>query len=175
MVKRSEIDAMNEVVLDRIETLKTQLIHDVDAEAIPDRFWHELPRVLMASDFVYFQLLNRGECQYLRDLITGGLWTPYSVGDHKQRLTITKDLEHLDEQALMDQLRVYRNAVMVNVIWREVHQLGRLEESTLNLSELAEQALALSIDYSVHQLSAKFGRPVCVSGAPQEISVIGLG
>jgi len=76
-------------------------------------------------------------------------------------LPISQDLDNgaLDEAALMSQLRLSRQQLMLWIGCRDLNGIASLLEVTQSLSYFAEQAVGLTVRYVRADLQARFGLP----------------
>lgn len=84
--------------------------------------------------------------------------------------------QHIDTVGSLEQaLREFRNRAMVGIIWRDLHRLGQLEDTTGALTSLAEICTQAALDYHYNLLATKFGQPTDKQGAIQPLLVLGMG
>lgn len=81
----------------------------------------------------------------------------------------------IGEQGLDRGLRLYRNRMMLRIIWRDLCGLATLGETFTSLTRLAELCLQAAIDEHGARLRKKYGRPRDPEGVEQKLFVIGLG
>jgi len=80
------------------------------------------------------------------------------------------------DPALDSLLRQYRQRAMVRLIWRDFNRLATMQETTADISGLADLTIQLAMDYHYRQLCAKHGTPVGKqSGEAQTLVVLGMG
>ena len=72
-------------------------------------------------------------------------------------------------------LRQFRNREMMRIIWRDLNQQARLEETLSDLSVLADVCLEATVNYHGAVLEEKHGTPLNADGKPQQLVIIGLG
>lgn len=168
-------DLIDNLVVTRYEELSNALLGQTDS-IIEPRFLNQLSEVLMASDFVFEQLL-RLTSQPLPIEFTcfqQSLWQPYQQGEHIEQLSaLTVGCQ--TEEPLMSLLRRYRNLAMVRIIWREATGAANLWESTASLSELASASLEIAINFSMAELKPLIGAPFSDLGEQQYLGILGLG
>lgn len=73
------------------------------------------------------------------------------------------------------QLRDQRNAYMLRIIWRDLNRLSSLEETTTELSLLAEAIVQLTLSYHYALMSVKYGSPKNSQGQTIPMLVLGMG
>ena len=136
------------------------------------RIQGELVSVFVASDYVA-SLVQR-KPQLILDLAASGdLWRSYDEGTWWQKLQQkTQALE--DEQALSPALRLFRQREMTRVIWRDANGLAQFQETTLDLSLMAD----VCIDHSLSKLyqwhKPQWGTPF-YPGTDREMPMVVLG
>ncbi|MDF3031253.1 MAG: glnE, partial [Moraxellaceae bacterium] len=85
-------------------------------------------------------------------------------------------LRHHDEDGLMRALREARQQAMLHWIYRDVNGLAGVPELTRELSDFADAAIDAVLHWAHAQLVKAHGEPIgAESGAPQRLSVIGMG
>lgn len=72
-------------------------------------------------------------------------------------------------------LRKKRQYSMVRILWRDFNRLGTTEQTTAELSFLADAALQLSLDYHYASLVRQYGEPQNQAGARQPFIILGMG
>lgn len=102
-------------------------------------------------------------------------WATGPAPDHATELMALVGA-HEAEDAFMRELRLYRQRVMLRLIYRDVNGLTTVPELTRELSDCADAAIAAALAWSEQRLIATHGEPVGEdSGAVQRMSVIGMG
>ncbi|MBL4826835.1 MAG: bifunctional [glutamate--ammonia ligase]-adenylyl-L-tyrosine phosphorylase/[glutamate--ammonia-ligase] adenylyltransferase, partial [Spongiibacteraceae bacterium] len=94
-----------------------------------------------------------------------------------QRLNNAK-LQNLSVDQLNAALRQCRAKEMLRIIWRDVNRLADLQETTRDVSCLADNSIACAVDFHHQQLCKDFGRPMAlVEGEykEQHLVVLGMG
>jgi [glutamine synthetase] adenylyltransferase / [glutamine synthetase]-adenylyl-L-tyrosine phosphorylase len=71
-------------------------------------------------------------------------------------------------------LRLFRNKYMTSIAWRDLLNLQSIEQSLLQVSELANQLIMQANDWLYHKLSERYGTPQGDFGA-QPLLIIGMG
>ena len=140
--------------------------------ARPD-FINELKRVWEASDHVV-QSCARDPNLLFGLLDSGDIHASYQMGEMEQRLR--RELKSVTGEAqLQRELRLFRRAQMVRIIWRDLAGIAPLSETLEDLSALADacvdQAMGLLYDWAV----AKQGVPRDGHGVQQHLVVLGMG
>ncbi len=136
-------------------------------------FETELLSVWEGSDFVAQHCLKQPEL-LMRLQRSGAFTRSYADGEMDSQL-VEALTEVADEPTLHRELRRFRNAQMVRIIWRDLSQAAPLEETLADLSALADscvsRALALLYAWAVE----KQGTPRNRAGSAQYLVVLGMG
>ncbi|MEH6469273.1 MAG: bifunctional [glutamate--ammonia ligase]-adenylyl-L-tyrosine phosphorylase/[glutamate--ammonia-ligase] adenylyltransferase, partial [Porticoccus sp.] len=105
---------------------------------------------------------------------SGDLDTSYAPEVMQDRLTAI--LAEVDsEEGLAQQLRQFRNREMVRIVWRDFTRSSHLEETTADMTRLAEACLQCTLDFLYPQACEAWGTPVNAQGNPQHMVVLGMG
>ena len=80
-----------------------------------------------------------------------------------------------DESAFMDALRHLRRRELVRIAWRDLTGAAPLEETLMELSALADSAIAAALGFASRALAVRYGVPRSASGEAQELLVVGMG
>ncbi len=113
--------------------------------------------------------------QLLEQLIGSSLIEKsYVCGELTDRMTTELD-GCSDEEDLKCRLRRFRNREMVRITWRDITNVAALEETTRDLSDLADAALQHSLDWLQKNMCETFGTPFDGDGEPARFFVIGMG
>lgn len=102
---------------------------------------------------------------------------PYADNAFSGRLS--HGLQGIDDAGQLDiALRKNRAQEMLRIIWRDVNRLAGLDETTRDISLLAEASIQQALAFHYRQLSGLYGTPTAlVDGVqtPQEMLVLGMG
>ena len=93
-------------------------------------------------------------------------------------LALESDHHELSEESFDSQLRQFRNAELLRIIWRDLNRLAELVETTADISALAEACISQALDFHHHRLAQRFGEPMAeVDGElkPQRMVVLAMG
>ncbi|MEE8058147.1 MAG: bifunctional [glutamate--ammonia ligase]-adenylyl-L-tyrosine phosphorylase/[glutamate--ammonia-ligase] adenylyltransferase [Pseudomonadales bacterium] len=115
---------------------------------------------------VFQQLVNSNELQ--RD---------YAANEIEERLTALLSAVS-DEEQLNQQLRQFRAQQMLRIIWRDLNRLGDLQDTTRDVSALAQASIRQALDFFHQQLCESYGRPTAVidgNALEQKMIVLGMG
>lgn len=150
-----------------------ELLQQSPAPVSWEVFERQLHLLLATSEFVAQTCIRQPDC--LAQLITSGdLFTPQSESDLQELATRLAGAE--DDSALDRQLRQARNRAMVRIIWRDFTRLAGTEETTAELSRLADTLIHASLNWHYRALTARFGEPRGQrSGRTQPMIVLGMG
>ncbi|MGV6807873.1 MAG: bifunctional [glutamate--ammonia ligase]-adenylyl-L-tyrosine phosphorylase/[glutamate--ammonia-ligase] adenylyltransferase [bacterium] len=80
-----------------------------------------------------------------------------------------------EEHELSQRLREFRNRQMTRIIWRDFTRLADMEETTRDVTWLAEVAVNASIERLFQGLSEVWGEPKDREGNPQSLVVLAMG
>lgn len=112
----------------------------------------------------------------LPELVTSGdLQRQYAPGELKKRLRAVLAKVN-DEEALLAVLRQQRRREMVRIVWRDFTRLATMEQTTAAVTDLADSALDVTLDWLYERLCQQRGTPIGrESGQPQKMVVLGMG
>ncbi|MFK8067418.1 MAG: bifunctional [glutamate--ammonia ligase]-adenylyl-L-tyrosine phosphorylase/[glutamate--ammonia-ligase] adenylyltransferase [Gammaproteobacteria bacterium] len=130
-------------------------------------------KVLSCSQFV----ANYCQCnpqEFKQLLINSDLKTKRTRKDYAK--LYKKKLKGIEEDDdLMRVMRQFRNYEMVRIAWRDIAGLSDLEETTSELSLLAEEMLDKTLSLLHHWLAERFGQPENAAGEPQQMVIVAMG
>ena len=125
-------------------------------------------RTLLASDFAFDTWLRQPQL-----LAPQGLERLRSGSDASARIDALKLDE--DEAACMTQLRRFRHAEALRLVFRDVNGLDELPETLSATSVLYEVLLASSLQWSERVLAGRYGHSRSHDGVLQRMVVVGFG
>jgi len=135
----------------------------------------QLARVWSGSEYVRLQMVHDPDLFF--DLVAeGDLYRSYQENSYQQLLE--NSLARVEnETQLMWVLRQHRQREMVRLIWREQLELVSIEESTRDLSNLADACVSLALDWLYQDACKTLGVPMsgCDQPRPQQMVVLGMG
>ena len=137
------------------------------------RFEQELPLVLAASDYVAEQLRRDPELAWRLEA-EQRLWRPLADGELRELLQAAL-AEVANEDQLAQALRRFRQWQQVRIIWRDVLDLAPLQETTRDLSDMADACIDEAYQWLYRQCCASLGEPRSRDGVPQHMVVLGMG
>jgi glutamate-ammonia-ligase adenylyltransferase len=150
---------------------------EIDADALIER--HEvlapqLARALAGS--LYLAEQWRRKPWLLSELAdSGDLWIGIDADDFNQRLQ-HKLVDATDEAALMRILREFRQYHMQRIIFRDFNRLSDWQQTTEELSFLADTCIDSAQSWHYTRMCAELGTPIGRdSGQPQQMVVLGMG
>ncbi len=133
----------------------------------------QLMRVWGCSEFVMQASLR--DPLMLESLVeSGDLQTCYDSKGMLLRLRQQMDGVE-DEAALNRSLRHFRRREMVRIAWRDICGLATLQESTSDLSDMADAALQEALVYHYGVLTERYGVPRSSQGKAQQLVILGMG
>lgn len=141
------------------------------ATSLPDT--RQIEQVWEFSDYVAQTCLRTP--RLLAELCAGGLLDrAYQGGE--MAAALAGMLEGVqDEAALESSLRRFRQREMLRIIWRDLLGAAALEETLEDLSELADVCIRQALARLYEWATAKAGVPRDSDGAPQQLTVLGMG
>lgn len=136
--------------------------------------WHEhqlsIQQAFALSDFIFQQSIQSPSL--INELL------------HQQAGPVSEDIyqpllrekiQQLTNEAELNRcLRQFRNQHMAAIAWRDLLNLQSIEQSLLQVSELANQLIIQANDWLYHKLSERYGVPQGEFG-PQPLLIIGMG
>ncbi len=132
-----------------------------------------LPQVWAVSDFIALSCV-RNPTMFIELAGSGDLERAYAE-DHYGN-TLTSLVANVSSQPeLMQLLRRVRRREMVRIAWRDITGWSDLEETTRDLSLLAEACIRASLAWLHPRLCQELGEPCNADGVPQQLVVIGMG
>jgi len=129
-------------------------------------------RATANSEFVQQQLSRMPEL--LRNC-TRENFSEAQRADFYQGLCAELTGECVELQDVNRALRHYRNRAMVGIIWRDFNRLVETEQSTQELTWLAETCVQRALDFHYRVLAEKYGKPRNKKGVEQAMLIIGMG
>ncbi len=125
------------------------------------------------SDFVLSQACRNPQ-GFIRLLDSQWLEHPFQPDDIRQ---LAEQLATCDsEEQLQSLLRRFRNRQQLRIIWRDLNRLASLEDTTCELSLLADTCISQALDWLYLRHCQQYGTPTGhASGKPQPLIVLGMG
>ncbi|MDO6746355.1 bifunctional [glutamate--ammonia ligase]-adenylyl-L-tyrosine phosphorylase/[glutamate--ammonia-ligase] adenylyltransferase [Gilvimarinus sp. 1_MG-2023] len=168
-----QLDALQQAFSQAELAALPQLLEQCSGAPEWGAFERQLRFVLATSEFVAQTCIRHPDL--LADLIaTGALFTEQAqsvLNDLAAQIDAAEDDTNLDRL-----LRRSRNRAMVRIIWRDFTRLADTEQTTSELSRLADTLIQGSLNWHYRALAARFGEPKGRhSGDTQAMVVLGMG
>lgn len=149
----------------------------VDIDTLLQRHAHlpaQLARALAGSQFLT-DTWRRKPAQLVQLADSGDLWRGIDADEFNT--TLQSQLASVDDEAaLMRVLREYRQYHMQRIILRDFNRLGDWQQTTEELSYLAESCIDNALNWHYTRLCRELGTPTGRdSGTPQQLVVLGMG
>lgn len=146
---------------------------EINLDNFPEIVKSSLPKVFACSEYIARRCILQPAM--LVDLLSSGdLLADYQLEDYIKRLS--KALANVDNpDSLQRVLREFRQREWIRIVWRDIAGWAELEQTTEELSWLAEACVdgALNTLYTWACLDS--GIPCNAAGEPQRMVVIGMG
>ncbi|MGI9278486.1 MAG: bifunctional [glutamate--ammonia ligase]-adenylyl-L-tyrosine phosphorylase/[glutamate--ammonia-ligase] adenylyltransferase [Endozoicomonas sp.] len=161
---------------DFLEACRTKNLTDSPDTLLPE-FLSQLFKTWAGSDFAFEQCLKHPDLVFQLHQSQDLFLIPKASRHQNALHQLT--LEALDENDLMHKLRVYRNREMVKIIWRDLNRLCTMQETTLDLSAMADACVDQSLSWLYEEARKTFGTPMGSAYGeppqPQKMIVLGMG
>tara|TARA_B110000908_G_scaffold72242_1_gene87193 strand:- start:1153 stop:4101 length:2949 start_codon:yes stop_codon:yes gene_type:complete len=136
-------------------------------------FAYHLKRAWGCSEFIAMSCSKNPVM--LKQLVdSGDLYTTYKSHEIDSRLS-----KHLNgaitEHDLFRLLRQFRNREVVRIIWRDLNKEADLEETTADMTSLAEACLQQALDFLYRIACDAWGTPFNCNGDSQQMIILGMG
>jgi len=136
-----------------------------------------LGKIWACSEFAASIMVRNPEL-WFELIATDGFHQSYSFESYQQlleqRFSAFTD-EKINDQALMRQLRLFRQQQMLRILWRDLADLSDTSETLRNLTDLAEVCVDTTLELLYQDHCKQFGEPCDASGNPQRMVVLGMG
>lgn len=160
-----------------LETCRTKDLTD-RSDSLSPAFLAQLYKTWAGSDFAFEQCLKHPDLVFQLHQNPDRLETA-KPDRHQQALHLLTQDAALNENDLMHQLRVYRNREMVNIIWRDLNRLCTMQETTQDLSAMADACVDQALNWLYQEACKTWGTPMGASYGespqPQKMIVLGMG
>lgn len=131
----------------------------------------EFYTLLIGSRFAAEQLCEHPS--WFAELVSGNfLNTQWQQQDYQNWFDLSQDLSLNDWNA---HIRQQRNRAMARIIWRDFNRLSNTQETTAELTAMAEVAIQKTLDYHYRQLCQALGEPQDSNGNKQHMLILGMG
>lgn len=137
------------------------------------QFSSDLKLVWSCSEFV--AAACSGHPDIFQQLVdSGDLADSYAESAMEQQLS--ERLQSVEaEGELFRELRQFRAREMIRIVWRDFTRAANLEETTADMTALAEACLQCTLDFLYPIACEDWGTPVNSDGNPQQMVVLGMG
>ena len=140
-------------------------------------FLQQLANIWAGSDFAAEQCIRHPELVF-QWLDNPELLLHFDPELHHVQLSERVQAIH-SETELMNVLRVYRNREMVRIIWRDLNRIATLQQTTADLSAMADACVDQALHWLYQDCCKGFGTPMgCDPGQepePQHMVILGMG
>ncbi|MRI31626.1 bifunctional [glutamate--ammonia ligase]-adenylyl-L-tyrosine phosphorylase/[glutamate--ammonia-ligase] adenylyltransferase [Endozoicomonas sp. OPT23] len=143
-------------------------------DTLPAKILQKTAKLWAGSDFAFEQCLKHPDLLFSPSEHLAA----FSAGQHHSALEELID-SVTNEADLIQKLRIYRNRQMVRIIWRDLNRLASMQETTADLSEMADacvdKALQWLYDDACKTLGTPMGAMYGEEPEPQKMVVLGMG
>ncbi len=146
---------------------------EFNLDGLPDAVKSSLAKVFSCSEYIARYSLRKPTI--LAELLTSGdLLADYQLADYVAKLSAA--LDKVDSQdGLYQVLREFRQREWMRIVWRDIAGWAELQQTTQELSWLAETCIDLALNTLYEWACREWGIPCNASGEPQRMVVIGMG
>ena len=153
--------------------LKSLLDGESKQDGDATQFVSDLKLVWSCSEFVAAACSGRPDI-FQQLVESGDLADSYSEGGMERRLS--ERLQNAQaEDGLFRELRQFRAREIARIVWRDFTRSASLEETTADMTALAEACLQCTLDFLYPIACDDWGTPVNSEGDPQQMVVLGMG
>ena len=154
---------------EQVQWLESALSEGGEANVFSD----QLKQIWSCSEFV--AAACSGQPDMFQQLVqSDDLTRSYDTEGMTTRLS--KRLNETDsEEDLFRVLRQFRHREMVRIVWRDFTRQASLEETTADMTSLAEACLQSALDFLYPIACEDWGTPMNRNGEPQQMVVLGMG
>jgi len=131
-------------------------------------------RVMLFSE--YFAVTISQKPNLYQTLVNSGdNFCSYSEFAYFDKLKHAMAREALDTAFVKETLLQFKLYESIRIAWRDLTGMAVLEETLMDLSNLAESCVRQGIDFLYDDFCQRFGVPVDNEGNPQQLIVLGMG
>ena len=142
-----------------------------------------IPELVQTSDFIKVMLfseyvavtLSQNPAFYPKLVTSGDLARSYSDHTYLDRLERVMVRETLDTAFVKETLLQFKLYESIRIAWRDLTCAATLDETLLDLSNLAEGCVRCGINFLYDSLCQRSGVPSDPHGNPQQVIVLGMG
>lgn len=131
-------------------------------------------KVMLFSEYVAVTL-SQDPILYQTLVTSGDLARTYCHPAYPDRLEGAMARGKLDMAFVKETLLQFKLYESIRIAWRDLTGTAALEETLLDLSNLAESCVQYGVDFLYDELCSRFGIPVDAEGKPQQLIVLGMG
>lgn len=143
-------------------------------QLIDEKIKQQQKQVWAASSYVA-ETSIRHPSLFLDLCASGDLHCQYAESTYFAKLTTLLAL-CVSRDEFAQQIRLFRHREMMRIIWRDICSFAKLDETVMDLSNLADACINVSLDYLHRNLAKDLGEPYGTkSGKPQRMLVLGMG
>lgn len=166
---------------------QSQVQHDFEMRHIDwQSFWQaftseqqqQLTKILSISQFVVEQLAKQAE--YFQQIITDGSIAQQpskeQLQQHLEQLIQQHNPKKITDEGLQKALRLFRQRIQVQIIWRDLLRIAHTLQTTRLLSDMADVCINAARQHHYDLLVEKHGTPIGkASKQPQPLLILGMG
>jgi len=131
-------------------------------------------RVMLFSEY-FAVTISQNPSLYQTLVNSGDNSRSYSPFAYFDKLKHAMAREALDTAFVKETLLQFKRYESIRIAWRDLTGMAGLEETLMDLSNLAESCVRQGIDFLYDDFCRRFGVPVDTQGIPQQLIVLGLG
>ena len=134
-----------------------------------------LGKLWACSDFLASVMVKQPD-QCLHMINNGELDTGKNLELYKAQLEVLlADLPAVNDIALMQCLRQFRQRQMLRIVWRDISGMAATMEILANLTDLAESCVDITLEYLYQDQCQALGTPTDDQGQAMRMVVLGMG
>ena len=179
-IKKNLTDHLPPLLHERVNRhwqLWTESCHAIQRDPEEGVDFTLLGKIWACSEFAASIMVRRPELWF--ELIAAdGFHKTFSFETYQQQLqqrfSVFND-DKINDQALMHQLRMFRQQQMLRILWRDLAGLSATNETLRNLTDLAEVCVDTTLELLYQDQCKLIGEPCDASGNPQRMVVLGMG
>jgi glutamate-ammonia-ligase adenylyltransferase len=134
----------------------------------------EFIKVMLFSEY-FAVTISQNPILYQTLVNSGDNSRSYSQFAYFDKLKQALAREALDTAFVKETLLQFKLYESIRIAWRDLTGMAGLEETLMDLSNLAESCVRQGIDFLYDDFCRRFGVPVDTQGIPQQLIVLGIG
>ena len=161
------------ILCNRLNSFNESLLSNKITIEMTSKVKAQIIKIFLFSEFLASSLINNPHI--LKELIDSkDLENSYSKDTYQTKLLkkINKGTSLIDAKTILLQTKLYES---IRIAWRDLTQIVLLEETLLDLSNLADAIVSKSVQIIYNELGKIFGFPIDTKKNIQEIIVLGMG